>query len=108
MSMKGIDIVVKGSIGHMGAFMGQAGRMVICGDAGEALGDSLYEARIYVKGAVASLGADCVKKEMRDEHIRELQELIDAASLDETPTDFARYGSARNLYHFKTDNALEY
>ena len=35
--MKGIDIVVKGSIGHMGAFMGQAGRMVVCGHAGEAL-----------------------------------------------------------------------
>ena len=42
--------------------MGQAGRLVVCGDAGDALGDSLYEARIYVRGKVASLGADCVRK----------------------------------------------
>lgn len=38
-SMKGVDIVVGGSIGHMSCFMGQAGRLVVCGDAGDALGD---------------------------------------------------------------------
>ena len=30
--------------------MAQAGRLVVCGDAGDALGDSIYEARIYVRG----------------------------------------------------------
>ena len=60
--MKGIDIVVKGSVGHMSAFMAQAGNLVVLGDAGEALGDSIYEARLYVRGRVASLGADCVEK----------------------------------------------
>ena len=40
-SMKGIDIVVHGNIGHMSAFMGQSGNLVVCGDAGDALGDSL-------------------------------------------------------------------
>ena len=39
-SMKGIDIVVKGSVGHLSAFMAQAGNLVVLGDAGEALGDS--------------------------------------------------------------------
>ena len=43
-SMKGIDIVVHGNIGHMSAFMAQAGNLVVLGDAGEALGDSIYEA----------------------------------------------------------------
>ena len=38
-SMKGIDIVVKGSVGHMSAFMAQAGNLVVLGDAGDALGD---------------------------------------------------------------------
>ena len=38
-SMKGVDIVVKGNIGPMSAFMGQAGRLVVCGDAGDALGE---------------------------------------------------------------------
>ena len=62
--MKGIDIVVKGSVGHMSAFMAQSGNLVVCGDAGEALGDSLYETDIYIKGRVKSLGADCIEKKM--------------------------------------------
>ena len=37
-SMKGIDIVVHGNIGHMSAFMAQSGTLVVCGDAGDALG----------------------------------------------------------------------
>ena len=107
-SMKGVDIVVGGSIGHMSCFMGQAGRLVVCGDAGDALGDSLYEVRIYVKGTVKSLGSDCIEKEMRPEHIAELSELLEQAGFNEDPTTFKRYGSARQLYNFKVDNASAY
>ncbi|MFJ9587874.1 GltB/FmdC/FwdC-like GXGXG domain-containing protein [Streptomyces acidicola] len=107
-SMKGVDIVVGGNVGHMSAFMGQAGRLVVCGDAGDALGDSLYEARIYVKGKVKSLGADCVEKEMRAEHLAELAKLLKAAERDDAPAGFRRYGSARDLYHFKIDNSAAY
>ena len=46
--MKGIDIIVKGSVGHMSAFMAQSGNLVVFGNAGEALGDSLYETNISV------------------------------------------------------------
>lgn len=105
-SLKGADIVVKGNVGHMSCFMGQAGRLVVCGDAGEALGDSSYEVRMYVKGSVASLGADCVEKEMRDEHLTELKQLLDAAGFDDDPQSFKRYGSGRNLYNFNVDNAV--
>jgi methylamine---glutamate N-methyltransferase subunit B len=108
-SMKGVDIVVRGSVGHMSAFMAQTGRLVICGDAGDALGDSIYEARLYVGGSVRSLGADCVEKEMRDEHVAELRELLDRAGIaDADPATFRRYGSARQLYTFKVDNAGAY
>jgi methylamine---glutamate N-methyltransferase subunit B len=107
-SMKGVDIVVGGSVGHMSAFMGQAGRLVVCGDAGDALGDSLYEARIYVAGSVKSLGADCVEKEMHPEHLAELTELLRASGMDADPSSFRRYGSARRLYHFHVDNATSY
>ncbi|MCT2007051.1 Glutamate synthase [NADPH] putative GlxC chain [Micrococcus lylae] len=107
-SMKGVDIVVGGSVGHMSAFMAQAGRMVVCGDAGESLGDSIYEARLYVKGSVASLGTDCVEKQMRDEHRRELAGLLQAAGRTESPEEFRRYGSARRLYHFTADNSKAY
>ena len=107
-SMKGIDIVVHGSIGHMSAFMAQAGNLVVCGDAGDALGDSLYEARLFVRGSVKGLGADCVEKEMRPEHLEILKDLLRRAGADADPSEFRRYGSARQLYNFHVDNAGAY
>jgi glutamate synthase domain-containing protein 3 len=107
-SMKGVDIVVKGSIGPMSAFMAQSGRLVVLGDAGDALGDSIYETHIYVRGSVKSLGADCVAKEMRAEHLAELAELLAAAGVDARPEEFSRYGSGRTLYNFHVDNAGAY
>src|SRR5205823_1887112 len=108
-SMKGIDVVVRGSVGHLSAFMAQTGRLVVCGDAGEALGDSIYEARLYVRGGVASLGADCVEKELRDDHVAELRTLLGQAGFDDLdPAEFRRYGSARTLYNFKIDHVGAY
>jgi methylamine---glutamate N-methyltransferase subunit B len=108
-SMKGVDIVVRGSVGHMSAFMAQRGCLVVCGDAGDALGDSIYEAHLYVRGGVKALGADCVEKEMRDEHVAELGALLERAGVtDAAPGDFRRYGSARRLYNFNVDHAGEY
>ena len=106
--MKGIDIVVKGDIGHMSAFMAQAGRLVVFGDVGADFGDSLYEARLFVRGNVKSLGADCIEKDMADEHRDELSELLARARIDADPADFRRYGSARKLYNFTIDNAGAY
>ncbi len=108
-SMKGIDIVVRGSVGHLSAFMAQTGALVVCGDAGDALGDSIYEARLYVRGSVKGLGADCVEKELRDEHVAQVRALLDRAGIsDVDPAGFRRYGSARQLYTFKVDNASAY
>lgn len=104
-SMKGVDIVVHGNIGHMSGFMAQSGNLVVCGDAGDALGDSCYEARFFVRGKVKSLGADCVEKEMRPEHIELLTRLLVEAECDAKPEEFTRYGSARKLYNFNIDNA---
>ena len=107
-SMKGIDIVVGGNVGHMSAFMGQSGTLVICGDAGHGLGDSLYEAKRFVRGAVKSLGADCIEKEMRPEHLSLVGDLLARAGIDAGPQEFRRYGSARRLYHFHVDHAESY
>jgi glutamate synthase domain-containing protein 3 len=107
-SMKGIDIVVHGNIGHMSAFLAQKGNLVVLGDAGEALGDSIYEARLFVRGSVKSLGADCIEKEMRPEHVALLSELLERAGADAKPEEFRRYGSARKLYNFHIDHAGEY
>ena len=81
---------------------------MVCGDAGEALGDSIYETHVYVRGRVASLGADCVEKEMREEHHAELTRLLGRAETAADPAEFRRYGSARRLYNFHIDNAGAY
>jgi len=109
-SMKGIDIVVKGSVGHLSAFMAQAGNLVVLGDAGDALGDSIYEAHLYVRGRVKGLGADCVEKPMKDHHRDDLRKLLDGAGLNGSVdiAEFRRYGSARRLYHFHIDNLGSY
>jgi glutamate synthase domain-containing protein 3 len=108
-SMKGIDIVVNGNIGHMSAFMAQSGHLVVCGDAGDALGDSIYEAKLFVRGKVKSLGADCIEKEMRPEHHEKLTKLLKDAGLSNVKSsEFKRYGSARKLYNFNIDNADAY
>lgn len=109
-SMKGIDIVVKGSVGHLSAFMAQTGTLVVLGDAGEALGDSIYEAHLYVRGAVKSLGADCTEKPLKSHHQAELRRLLDAAGVNGSVDvgEFRRYGSARKLYQFHIDNVGSY
>ena len=107
-TMKGVDIVVGGSIGHMSAFMAQAGRLVVCGDAGAYLGDSIYEAEVFVRGRVESLGADCVEKDMSGEEAGRLDALLAEAGITADAARFRRYGSARRLYNFRVDNAAAY
>ena len=108
-SMKGVDIIVQGSIGHMSAFMAQTGRLIVLGDTGDALGDSIYEAKIYLQGKPKSLGTDCIEKTMGDEHKAELGELLALANLTGVDVSaFKRYGSARELYNFKVDNLSAY
>ena len=102
-------VVVDGNASQSAAATGRGGLVVVHGDAGEALGDSIYEARVYVRGEVAGLGADCVEKELREEHAAELRDLLARAGIEDAdPADFRRYGSARELYTFKVDNAGSY
>ncbi|MBX9629793.1 MAG: protein glxC [Burkholderiales bacterium] len=107
-SMKGIDIVVGGRVGNYSAFMAQAGRLVICGDAGDALGDSLYEAVIYVRGKIKSLGADAQQEPMTAADHAAVAELLKRAGFPYDPTEFKRVASARSLYHWNADANQEY
>jgi glutamate synthase domain-containing protein 3 len=108
-SMKGVDIVVGGNVGPMSAFMAQAGTLTVLGDAGENFGDSLYEAQLFVRGAVASLGVDCIEKPLRDAHRAALAARLAAAGFSGVDVEkFRRYGSARRLYHFHADHAGDY
>ena len=107
-SLKGADIVVGGSVGSFCAFMAQAGRIVICGDAGDALGDSLYEAVIYVRGEVRSLGSDARFEPMSEADRAAVGELLAAAGRSEDPRDFKRVASGKSLYHWNADANQEY
>jgi methylamine---glutamate N-methyltransferase subunit B len=107
-SLKGADIVVGGSVGSFSAFMAQAGRIVICGDAGDALGDSLYEAVIYVRGRVRSLGADARFEAMSESDRSAVRSLLAAAGRAHDPGEFKRVASAKSLYHWHADAGQEY
>jgi glutamate synthase domain-containing protein 3 len=107
-SMKGVDIVVGGSVGDFSAFMAQAGRLVVCGDAGDALGDSLYEAVIYVRGKIKSLGADAQEEPMSVADYAVLGQLLAQAGQKHDPRQFRRVASKRQLYHWNADANQEY
>ena len=71
------------------------------GDAGHGLGDSLYEAAIYVAGSVGSLGADARREELTSADVALVERLVTEAGFDHVvPEDVTRIGSARELYHF--------
>ena len=107
-SMKGINILVEGNIGHMSAFMGQSGNLLVGGNVGDSLGDSIYEAQIFVRGSVKSLGADCIEKEMLPKHLSLVTDLLNVSKIAGEAKDFRRYGSARKLYNFDIDNLTDY
>ncbi|HEV7224039.1 MAG TPA: hypothetical protein VGN42_15125, partial [Pirellulales bacterium] len=89
-------------------FMAQAGAIVVCGDAGPGLGDSLYEAVIYVKGTIAGLGADARTEPMSEaDHVR-VGRLLDQAGFRHDPRAFQRVASARTLYHWNSEVHQEY
>ena len=107
-SLKGGDIVVGGSVGSFSAFMAQAGRMVICGDAGDALGDSLYEAVLYVRGNIKSLGSDAQVEPMSKDDLATVADLLTQAGIKHDPKEFKRIASKRELYHWNVDADQEY
>jgi glutamate synthase domain-containing protein 3 len=110
-SLKGGDIVVGGSVGHAAMFMAQAGRLVVCGDAGPGLGDSLYEAVIYVGGKIEGLGADAREESMTEGDRAAVVELLARAGITEGPRNvgkFRKITSARGLYHWNSANHSSY
>jgi glutamate synthase domain-containing protein 3 len=104
-SLKGGTLVIGGDAGPMSGFMAQAGTILIGGDAGHGLGDSLYEAVIYVAGSVASLGADAVVQDMTDDDVLQVKRLVDQTGFDHIDPDaITKVVSGRQLYHFTSQN----
>ena len=85
----------------MSAFMAQSGTLLICGDAGEALGDSIYETVIYMAGKPKSLGADCIKKITKKDLIK-IDELLKIGKIKKIKSSkFKKYGSQENYIILK-------
>jgi methylamine---glutamate N-methyltransferase subunit B len=100
-SLKGGTLVVAGNVGHMSAFMAQAGTILVGGDAGDSLGDSLYEAVVYVGGRIRSLGADARVEDLLESDVARVQELCTAAGFDHIdPQQVTKVASAKQLYNF--------
>src|SRR6266851_5215801 len=87
-----------------------SGLVHVMGDAGDALGDSIYEATIFVRGEVKSLGTDCIEKPMTPDDRDRLADVLRRGGLngEARVDDFRMYGSARRLYHFHIDNIASY
>ena len=109
-SMKGVDIVVRGSVGHMSAFMAQKGRL-------RRLRRRRRRARrLDLRGAAlrARHGRRPRRRLRREGAARastapSLARCSSAAGIDDAdPGEFRRYGSARGLYNFHVDHAGEY
>ena len=96
----------------MSAFMAQAGNRLWCfGDTGDALGNSLYEARLFVRGKVNSSRLRLRRKaDARRAQQALAKSLLERAGADGQvdPSEFRRYGSAQQLYRFHMDNLGAY
>src|ERR1700687_676362 len=66
-SIKGGLALVTGTCGYMAGFMGQKGTIIVCGDTGAALADSMYETVRHVGGNIADLGNDAISVDMSDD-----------------------------------------
>ena len=83
--------------------------LLVCGNAGEALGDSIYETVIYIAGKPKSLGADCIEKKITKIDIKKIEILLKQGNIKKLkPSNFKKFGSARKLYNFNIDNVSDY
>ena len=71
-----------GAIGLFG-FMMQRGRIVILGDVGINLGDSMYDGTIYVGGKIGSFGSDAVESPMTKDDMDWLKRKLKVAEIGE-------------------------
>ena len=105
-SMKGGTVLVAGNCGYMSGFMGQKGNLIVCGDAGEAFADSMYETVCYVGGRAGNLGGDAVFAELSNDDIELLESTLTqnlpASVRDAKPpaAQFKKIVAGRKLWNF--------
>ncbi|MEO6056094.1 MAG: glutamate synthase, partial [Gemmatimonadales bacterium] len=99
-SLKGGTVLIGGSTGYMTGFMMQKGTIVVCGDAAEGLGDSMYAGDIFVGGRIAGLGNDAVEQPMTPADVERLGGLLEEHDLPGDAVRFKRITSGGRLHNF--------
>jgi glutamate synthase domain-containing protein 3 len=79
--------------------MMQKGRIVVCGDAGDALADSMYEGVVFVGGKIEALGNDAVIEEPTAEEAASLTDLLATYEVS-GPRAFRKVVAGRKLWNF--------
>jgi glutamate synthase domain-containing protein 3 len=104
--MKGGTVIVAGNCGYMAGFMAQKGTLIVCGDTGDAFGDSMYETVCYVGGKIANLGTDAVIETPTPDDAKFLDSLLaqylDPNARKSLPAsgDFKKVVAGRKLWNF--------
>jgi glutamate synthase domain-containing protein 3 len=80
--------------------MMQRGTIVICGNAGDALADSMYEGVIFVGGEIASLGNDAVFAEITADEEKALAEAFARHGI-RPPARLRKIVAGRKLWNFE-------
>jgi glutamate synthase domain-containing protein 3 len=80
--------------------MMQKGTLIILGNAGMALGDSLYEGRIYLGGRADELGNDAVPAEMDSTDQEYLERTLVPFGYEAARYDFKKIVAGRKLWNF--------
>ena len=60
----------------------QRGRIVILGDVGINLGDSMYDGTIFIGGKIGSFGSDAIEAELTESDIGWLKRKLKVAEID--------------------------
>jgi glutamate synthase domain-containing protein 3 len=99
-AMKGGLLGGGGDVGYMTGFMMQRGTIVVCGNADEALADSMYEGRVFVGGKITALGNDAVVHEVTAEDRAFLRDALAPLGASPDAYDFKKVESGRRLWNF--------
>ncbi len=87
-----LNLIFEGSLGYFGCgsmddagaftgFMMQRGRIIILGDVGINLGDSMYDGTIFIGGKIGSFGSDAVESELTETDIGWLKRKLKVAEI---------------------------
>jgi glutamate synthase domain-containing protein 3 len=104
-AMKGGSVLVGGRLGFMSGFMAHLGKLVALRGAGDSLGASMYEGRIFVAGPVDSLGADAVEADPTDDELAEVRADVEANGLSWPAEPIRKIVAGGRLWYFDAKDA---